>query len=188
MFYDCAHVPLSLGDITRSLLPRVLSILVLCYTLQMSERHMTRQAVFMVLRNDKNEILLQQRSGTGYLDGYWDLPSGHVEYGESLLHSVVRETKEEVGVEVAPEDSRLIHIDQFYVDQDYTNYTFEATRWNGEPKICEPEKCSAIGWFAIEALPEKCVNTVRVNEKTGFSSELTYSVTDASNYATLIGA
>jgi 8-oxo-dGTP diphosphatase len=79
---------------------------------------MTRQAVFMVLRNDKNEILLQQRSGTGYLDGYWDLPSGHVEYGESLLRSVVRETKEEVGVEVAPEDSRLIHIDQFYVDQD----------------------------------------------------------------------
>jgi 8-oxo-dGTP diphosphatase len=154
----------------------------------MSERFMTRQAVFVVIRNDKNEILLQQRSGTGYLDGYWDLPSGHAEFGESLRDSAIRETKEEVGVEAAPEDLRLIHIEQFFVDHNYVNYTFEATTWSGEPKICEPEKCSAIGWFAVDALPEKCVNAVRANEEVGFSSELTYSVTDASNYAALLGS
>ena len=53
----------------------------------MAQRHMTRQAVFVVIRNDNNEILLQQRANTGYLDEYWDLPSGHVEYGESLSES-----------------------------------------------------------------------------------------------------
>ncbi len=44
------------------------------------KRFMTRQAVFVVLRNGNGEVLLQQRANTGYLDGYWDLPSGHVEY------------------------------------------------------------------------------------------------------------
>ena len=54
------------------------------------------------------------------------------------------------------------------------------------PRICEPEKCSAIGWFAPDALPSKCVNAVRAVEATGFSTDLTYSMTDKTNYANLI--
>ena len=152
----------------------------------MTERHLTRQAVFIVLRNEKGEILLQQRANTGYLDGYWDLPSGHIEYGESLRDCAARETKEEVDVDVSPEDLSLIHIEQFYVEKDYVNYTFEAKQWNGTPSIAEPEKCSAIGWFAVDALPDKCVNAVRSNEQSNFSSDLTYSVTTAANYDSLI--
>lgn len=151
----------------------------------MSVRHMTRQAVFVVIRNEQGEILLQQRANTGCLDGYWDLPSGHIEYGESLRDAAARETKEEVDVDVSPDDLTLIHIEQFYVEKDYVNYTFEAKKWGGEPKIREPEKCSAIGWFAVDALPEKCVNAVRSNEASGFSKDLTYSVTTSANYAAL---
>lgn len=50
-----------------------------------AERFVTRMAVFVCVRNQKGEILLQQRTNTGYLDGYWDFAaSGHVEYGESV--------------------------------------------------------------------------------------------------------
>lgn len=153
----------------------------------MAERFLTRQAVFVVLRNDKNEILLQQRSGTGYLDGYWDLPSGHVEQGESLRDTATRELFEEVGVTTRPEDLRLTHLDQYFLDRDYVNYVFSVDEWEGEPKICEPEKCSAIGWFAVNALPEKCVNVVRVAEQAGFTDELTFSVTDEKSFETLMG-
>ena len=146
---------------------------------------MTRQAVFIVIRNKKDELLLQQRANTGYLDGYWDLPSGHVEYGESLRNAAARELKEEVGVAVLPEDLSLIHIEQFYVEKDYVNYTFEEKEWSGDPEIGEPQKCSAIGWFAVNALPDNCVNAVRSNEETGFSNEITYSVTTTANYAAL---
>ena len=83
----------------------------------MTERFQTIQAVFVLLRNDKNEILLQQRSGTGYLDGYWDFPSGHVELGESLRDTASRETKEEIDINVAPQDLELIHIEQFFVER-----------------------------------------------------------------------
>ena len=158
----------------------------LCYNQLMTERFQTLQAVFVLLRNDKNEILLQKRAGTGYLDGYWDFPSGHVEFGESLRDTASRETKEEINIDVAPEDLELIHIEQFFVERNYINYTFEARSWQREPRICEPEKCSAIGWFSTDALPRKCVNAVRAVEASGFSSELTYSVTNKTNYASLI--
>lgn len=153
----------------------------------MSERFRTMSAVFVVLRNEKDEILLQQREGTGYLDGYWDLPSGHLEYGESIKGTGVREVLEEVGVTVEPEDLTLINIDQYFIDKEYINFTFAARDWQGEPRICEPEKCSAIGWFAVNALPEKCVNVVRVNEQDGFSDELTYAITTRESYESLMG-
>lgn len=155
-----------------------------------ADRFMTRLAVFVILRNAKGEILLQQRSGTGYLDGYWDLPSGHVEYGEAIHDTAVREASEEVGVQIRPEDLQLVHIDQYFIgnkDRDYVNFTFTAHTWSGEPKICEPEKCSDIGWFSPDALPEKCVNVVRVNEAARFSDELTYSTTDAESFARMMG-
>ncbi len=153
----------------------------------MADRFVTRQAVFCVVRNEKGEILLQQRSGTGYLDGYWDLPSGHLEHGEAMQVSAVRELKEETGIIAEPEALRLIHIDQYFLNKDYTNFVFEVDVWRGEPKICEPEKCSQIGWFTPGNFPKRCVNVVRVTERGGFGGELTYSVTDRASYAEIMG-
>ena len=129
----------------------------------MTERFQTLQAVFVLLRNDKNEILLQKRAGTGYLDGYWDFPSGHVEFGESLRDTASRETKEEINIDVAPEDLELIHIKQFFVERNYINYTFEARSWQGEPRICEPEKCSALdGSLPIHYLENALMPSVQL--------------------------
>jgi 8-oxo-dGTP diphosphatase len=156
----------------------------------MNDRLVTRLAVFVIIRNQAGEILLHQRANTDYLDGYWDLPSGHVERDEPLLDAAVRELAEEVGVVVAKDALTLVNIDQCFMREtnpDYVNFTFAASRWDGEPHICEPEKCSAIGWFAPDALPEKCVNVVRVNERAGFGDELTYSVTDQLTYKALLG-
>jgi mutator protein MutT len=152
----------------------------------MAERFTTRIAVYVIVRNDEGEILLQQRANTGYLDGYWDFPSGHAEYGEPLREAAARETAEEVGVTARTEDLRLIHIDQFFMDKNYINFIFSADKWRGQPKICEPDKCSAVGFFAPDALPEKCVNAVRAAERTSFSDQLTYSVTDQSVFHKMI--
>ena len=153
----------------------------------MTDRFVTRQAAFCVVRNEKGEILLQQRANTGYLDGYWDLPSGHLEHGEDMRVSAVRELEEEMGLIAAPESLRLIHIDQYFLDKDYTNFVFEVDTWEGEARICEPEKCGAIGWFAPGEFPEKCVNVVRVTERGGFGGELSYYVTNHATYAEVMG-
>jgi len=148
---------------------------------------MTKQAVFVVLRDGDGKVLLQQRANTGYLDGYWDFPSGHVERGEPLRDAAARELSEEAGISVRPDDLRLIHINQFFLDNDYVNYIFDAAAFKGEPAVCEPDKCSAIGWFAPDALPEQCVTVVRVTCAAGFGGQLTYSVTDVGAYQQLMG-
>lgn len=84
---------------------------------------MTMAAVFVLLRNDKGEFLLQQRANTGYLDGYYDFAcSGHVEPGELIRDTAVRELQEEVGLTAKPEDLKLVHIDQYFLDRDYINF------------------------------------------------------------------
>jgi len=143
--------------------------------------------VFVIVRNDKGEILLQQRGPHSYLGGHWDFPSGHGEHNEELCVTAIRELKEEVDLDARSEDLRLVHIDQYFVEVNYVNFVFVLDAWSGTPKVCEPEKCSAVGWFAEDKLPAQCVNVVRAVEAAGFGNELTYSVTDKDVFYNLMG-
>lgn len=148
-----------------------------------SERFKTRMAVFIVLRNEQGHILLQQRANTGYLDGYYDFAcSGHVDPGESIRKTAVRELFEEIGVVALEQDLKLIHINQNNVDTPYTNFTFVLEKWSGDPVICEPEKCSDLAFFAQDKLPGKCTLNVRVNERDDFSDTLSYSYIDRDEF------
>ena len=56
--------------------------------------------MFLLRDSDKGqEILLQKRHNTGYMDGMWDCSvAGHVENGESMKMALLREAKEEIGI------------------------------------------------------------------------------------------
>ena len=153
----------------------------------MADRFTTRVAVFVIVRNDAGEMLLLQRGPHSYLAGHWDFPSGHGEHGESLRDSAIRELKEEVDIDGKAEDLRLIHIDQYFVEVNYLNFVFVLDTWSGTPKVCEPEKCSGVGWYAEDKLPEQCVNVVRAVEAAGFGDELKYSITDKDTFYNLMG-
>ena len=53
-------------------------------------------AAFGVVRNGSGRVLLVRRAD----DGYWELPGGRVEVGESASAAVVREVAEEAGVTI----------------------------------------------------------------------------------------
>jgi 8-oxo-dGTP pyrophosphatase MutT (NUDIX family) len=63
------------------------------------------------------EILIMKRAG-GYAGGGWFVPSGHVEFGETPLEAVVRETQEECGITLNPAALRLIDVTTFYPSPD----------------------------------------------------------------------
>ncbi len=154
----------------------------------MPEKIISKMAVFVIIRNPDGEVLLQERANTGYLDGYYDLScSGHVDEGESIREAAIRELKEEIGVTAEQDDLQLIHINQNFLNNTYTNFTFILTRWQGEPKICEPEKCSDLTFFAPDSFPEKRTLSVRVNQHHNFGPELTYSKVTHENYDELMG-
>ena len=56
------------------------------------------------------KILLSRRYQTGYEDGKYSLPAGHVEKGETLTQCMAREASEEIGLMVRPEKFILVHV------------------------------------------------------------------------------
>jgi len=109
---------------------------------------------------DGQEVLLQLREGTGYMDGYWAAAvAGHVEQGESVFAAAGREAVEEIGVhDVALTPLCAMHRTGNGAPVDErVDYFFSATSWSGEPTILEPDKCADLRWFGLRDLPSPVV-------------------------------
>lgn len=106
--------------------------------------------------NDRGEIFLAQRGPKAKNErGCWENPGGGVEFGETLETAVKREIMEEYGAEIEiikqfPAEDHLIPAEK----QHWLPTTFLTKFKQGStPRIMEPEKCSAIGWFKLDNLP-----------------------------------
>ncbi|MBE1559367.1 2'-5' RNA ligase family protein [Nonomuraea africana] len=103
----------------------------------------------------EGRVLLGRRANTGYADGLWHLPSGHLEEGESAVAGAVREALEEVGVVIGPDDLTFVHA--MHRAPDRVGLFFRAERWSGEPYNAEPGKCAALEWHPLDDLPAELV-------------------------------
>lgn len=134
-----------------------------------------RIGVFILLRKE-GKILLIRRKGTGYRDGWYSMPSGHLEKGEAISAAAVREAREEVGIRISRRDLKIIHVSHKY---DYGEgglvVVAMARLWKGTPANKEPEKCSDIGWFSQDRLPKNTIpyvrNAIRMIQDNIFYSE-----------------
>lgn len=129
----------------------------------MKERNKATPAVYLILQK-ADKVLLMRRQGSGYYDGWYSLPAGHVDAGELPIQSLIRETKEEIGVIVDAQDLKLINT-TYRTKSDETgdraDYFFRVDKWSGEPQICEPGKCDELRWCPINTLPEKTIYYIR---------------------------
>ena len=82
----------------------------------------------LCLLQDGDRILLQNRVKNDW-QGY-TLPGGHVEPGESFVDAVIREMKEETGLDI--KNPRLVGVKQFPIkDGRYVVFLFKATEYSG---------------------------------------------------------
>ncbi len=120
-------------------------------------------ACFLLLvKND--QVLLLKRQNTGYRDGEYSLISGHVDAGESFKQAMIREAKEEAGLELKPQDLEMFHVmhRKSMIDQsERVDVYFLAKNESQELRNLEPEKCAELTWFKTDNLPEKTVPYIR---------------------------
>ena len=114
-----------------------------------------------VLLERGGEVLLMRRAGTGCFDGLYSLPGGHVEEGESLRATAVREMREELGIELAEDALAVLGVVHRRSDTNRIDFFLRAQVWLGSPRIAEPNKCDDLRWFALDALPTAIVPYVR---------------------------
>lgn len=95
-----------------------------------------------------------RRQNTGWGDGDYDLVAGHIDGQETLQTALAREASEEAGITVNPNDADFMHLLHYVGDTEYMYVFFKVEKWQGTPKIMEPEKCGDINWFPLSELPE----------------------------------
>lgn len=107
-----------------------------------------------VIVNPEGKILLAKRGPKAKNEkGKWEFPGGSVEFGDTMKDTIIREMKEELGIEIELLD-RLPVLDHILPEenQHWVTSGFIAKIKKGEPKILEKEKCSEIKWYLLEEL------------------------------------
>jgi 8-oxo-dGTP pyrophosphatase MutT (NUDIX family) len=118
--------------------------------------------VNVILRRD-GKVLFLLRQNTKWMNGFYGLPSGHVEQGETFRQAACRELFEEVGIKITPDqlEHRLTYHQQNEDGDVRVGIYFEAHDWQGEPINAEPHKHGEIVWFDPDNLPDKVIFTTR---------------------------
>ena len=95
-----------------------------------------------VLQKPDGAFLLAQRPVDKIWAGYWEFPGGKIEPGESPHHALVRELREELGIEVEtayPWITRMFT----YPHATVRLHFFRVTHWHGDP---HPHEGQAFSW------------------------------------------
>jgi 8-oxo-dGTP pyrophosphatase MutT (NUDIX family) len=118
-------------------------------------------AVYLLLKKD-DEILLLLRQNTEYRDGNWGLVSGHVEEDEGIIDAIIRETKEEAGIDINRDNLEMVNIVYSKTDRPYVNFFFVCEKYSGEIFNAEPHKCGGLQFFRETELPSNMIEVVKL--------------------------
>ena len=82
-------------------------------------------------------------------------PGGRVEAGESPQQAVLREVREEMGLEVRVQ--RLIGL-YYFADEPWLAFAFRCAIERGEPAVPDTGEIAEVGWFDLRYLPTPLTN------------------------------
>jgi len=127
----------------------------------MSEQNFPKVGVGAVVLDEQNRILLQLRNKPPEAD-HWSIPGGRVEFMEKLEDAIIRELKEELGIDVVVED--LLRVTDHIVPADNAHWVspaFLVRVMKGQAQNMEPHATKEVRWFPLTELPEKLTLTTR---------------------------
>ncbi len=114
-----------------------------------------------------NQILLLRRYNTGFEDGNYSVPAGHLDGGETVRMAAVREALEEVGVQIEGQNIAFASVmhrksdDTLSGTSERVDFFVRIEAWDGEPFNAEPGKCDEVRWCDIHALPSNTIPYIK---------------------------
>jgi 8-oxo-dGTP pyrophosphatase MutT (NUDIX family) len=119
--------------------------------------------VHLYLERGGQVLLGLRHPGSAYAGGSWHVLAGHCE-AEAASACLVREAYEEAGLVIESADVELVHtvhMREQPTDPPRIQLFFRALRWEGEPKLREPDKCVQWQWWNVKDLPAPIVPYTR---------------------------
>lgn len=102
----------------------------------------------LIFRNGK--LLITQRHAQSHLGGLWEFPGGKREQGESFEECLIREIREELGIEISVGEL-FEEISHAYPEKS-VHLKFFVCKWlRDEP---QPLGCAALKWIGKPELPD----------------------------------
>ncbi len=110
--------------------------------------------------NDQNELLMIFRRG------FWDLPKGKLDAGETIEACAVREVQEETGLNEIELGKFITITFHEYFDPYIKEEVVKESHWyhmkvKGEPKLVPQteEDITMIKWVGVNSIPDYLINT-----------------------------
>lgn len=107
------------------------------------------------------QVLLLRRFSTGYRDGEYSVPAGHLDGNETVRAAAQREAAEEVGVQIEPDDILFSSVMHRNEGDERVDFFVEIRRWDREPFNNEPNKCDELRWVDMHTFPPNMIPYVR---------------------------
>jgi 8-oxo-dGTP diphosphatase len=105
----------------------------------------------LILRKD-DRVLMGLRKNTGYCDGMYHFPAGHLEPLETFAEGACREGLEELGVVIDPSNLKVAFVLHNFSNTPRVGLFYSATEWRNDLVNAEPDKCERIDWFTTDEI------------------------------------
>ena len=103
----------------------------------------------VMICNDNDEVLLGKVE-RGHFRGFWTLPGGYMDHDEHPSTGCVRETLEEIGLEITLESNEPIVTQKIFTDDgiSFVSFTYRSL-WNGDITHLklQTEEIAEVKWF-----------------------------------------
>ena len=118
-----------------------------------------REAIYRSLHRLVSKVMVQNSKGDvlmgkverGHFHGFWTLPGGYMDHDEHPAIGCVRETLEELGLEIILEPTEPVVTQNIFNDEGipFVSFTYKST-WNGELSDLklQTEEISEAKWFS----------------------------------------
>lgn len=109
----------------------------------------------------ENKVLLARRLNTGYRDGEYSVPAGHLDGEETVVAAAAREAEEEVGVRIEAGDISFSSVMHRIEGDERVDFFVRIQKWQGEIVNAEPDKCDDLRWVKLNELPDNIIPYVQ---------------------------